>query len=297
MAANYRIELVRATPAGWNVRTVKSGVHRVRVAFPPGKREKGSGVVVEILHPRVENHCKNPAELVLIGGNPMKPATAYDSLSRSEKLAFGRLGLGKKHLQTKSDIDRARVQVNQVNRLRNRLPNPLAGVVVTAGARELAAEFKHAPSEKYSVMNEPHVPAGDYARLGEFVAISIKPDRGGQVQEIAFAVSGLVLISNAAGRQLYIVGGKQMLTIQEVELFTVVTRDNPVLLGEARSIVYRATKWHPQLADSYRGKSLTYEHKFGEDGGRKPDVYYAWESERLLIRGGDYTVENVGIKN
>src|SRR5882672_328335 len=82
MAAAMRTEHVQQTPRGWRVRTVKPGPHsqhEVRIAFPPGPRKKGSGKVVEILHPADEKKnpsCEvskkaksNPGEL-LIFGNP-----------------------------------------------------------------------------------------------------------------------------------------------------------------------------------------------------------------------------------
>ena len=105
----------------------------------------------------------------------------------------------------------------------------------------------------------------------------------------------MLLIADAAGRQLYIIGDQAM-SEEEVAVFTEAAGDE-VLLGEARAISYRATKWHPQVEDAYRGKNLPYEHRFGEEGGRKPEVFYSRRMRRLLIRGGDYTVEGVGIKN
>jgi len=66
----YRTQHVAQAPAGWHVRTIPSGEHWIRLAFPPGARRRGSGELVEILHPAGENpkQC-NPAELVLLG-NP-----------------------------------------------------------------------------------------------------------------------------------------------------------------------------------------------------------------------------------
>jgi hypothetical protein len=241
----------------------------------------------------------NPAELVLMGGNPMR-RSPYDKLSVDERLAFGRLGLGKAQLQSASDIRRARAQVAEVTRLRNRLPNPGAGAIESAQseeARELASEFKHAASDQYQVFDEPHVPAGNYARLGKFIGIAVKPDlsQSAQVQELLFPGSDVILIADAAGRQLYIIGD-QTIVEREIVIFTQAHGDE-VLLGEGRGISYRATKWHPQVEDAYRGKNLTYEHHFGEEGGQKPQIFYSRSKRRLLIRGGDYTVEGVGIKN
>ena len=62
------------TPAGWAVRTVKAGAHRVRMAFPPGQlTPRGSGLLIQVLHPRSENHvcCRNFAELFM-SANPLR---------------------------------------------------------------------------------------------------------------------------------------------------------------------------------------------------------------------------------
>jgi nucleotide-binding universal stress UspA family protein len=64
MSARFRHEDVAAVPSGWKVRTVKAGSHRVRVAFPPGRKQKGSGRLVSVLHPLVgSNPCANPCSL------------------------------------------------------------------------------------------------------------------------------------------------------------------------------------------------------------------------------------------
>jgi len=74
MAGRFRHEDVSAVPSGWKVRTVKHRDHRVRVAFPPGRKRVGSGRLVSILHPTGENPCtmrsSNPAELMIMGANP-----------------------------------------------------------------------------------------------------------------------------------------------------------------------------------------------------------------------------------
>jgi len=331
MAREFQITHVAPTPRGWKVRTVIAGEHRVRVAFPPGRREKGSGVPVEVLHPRSENPicCKNPAELVLLGGNPHGvAASAARAVGRALRMGM-RLpnrqpktiyfiqwekGGCSQSFTKKSAAERFLRRFNGAGRIMIYTPgmsmqpcrNPVP-TIETEQARELASEFKHAESERYFVANEPHVPAGDYARLGDFIGIAVKPARGGQVQELSFPGSEVVLISDAGGRQLYIIGPQNMRE-DEIEIFNDranVSRQgqlgangrDEVLLGEARGIAYRATKWHPQVDDAHRGKNLTYEHLFGEEGGRKPEVFYSLSMHRLLIRGGDYTVEGLGIKN
>ncbi|MEK7767311.1 MAG: hypothetical protein AAB368_13860, partial [bacterium] len=50
-----RHEEISAVPPGWRVRTVTRGGHRVRLAFPSGRRVRGAGRVISILHPAGEN--------------------------------------------------------------------------------------------------------------------------------------------------------------------------------------------------------------------------------------------------
>lgn len=71
MPGQYRTEHVAEVPKRWKVRTVAKGTHLVRVAFPPGKRKKGSGKLIEILHPVNENPCAMPQER---GPRPVRPA-------------------------------------------------------------------------------------------------------------------------------------------------------------------------------------------------------------------------------
>jgi hypothetical protein len=64
MSARFRREDVSSVPGGWKVRTVKAGTHRVRVAFPPGRKQNGSGRLVSVLHPvSGSNPCANPCSL------------------------------------------------------------------------------------------------------------------------------------------------------------------------------------------------------------------------------------------
>lgn len=54
---NYRVEHVAEVPRGWRVRTKMQSTHMLRIAFPPGRKRKGAGKVVEIFHPVNENPC------------------------------------------------------------------------------------------------------------------------------------------------------------------------------------------------------------------------------------------------
>lgn len=76
----YRVEHVAETPRGWKVRTKMEATHVVRIAFPPGRRQKGSGKVVEILHPVNENPC------ALSGHHRLDRENPSDDFERGEEL-------------------------------------------------------------------------------------------------------------------------------------------------------------------------------------------------------------------
>ena len=72
MASRFYVEHFSTLRGGEKVRTVTRKGHRVRIAFPKGHRVKGSGRLIEVLHPLKDNPCRlpNPAELVIMSANP-----------------------------------------------------------------------------------------------------------------------------------------------------------------------------------------------------------------------------------
>jgi hypothetical protein len=60
-------------------------------------------------------------------------------------------------------------------------------------------------------------------------------------------------------------------------------------LGTLESVVYRTTKGKTGLA--------SYEHHFGEEGGKKPLLALDPDADRLHIVGGDYRVTDRGIED
>ena len=59
-----------------------------------------------------------------------------------------------------------------------------------------------------------------------------------------------------------------------------------VKLGTLDAVVYTTRKG---------GERATWEHEFGEEGGKKPDLVMDVENKRLHIVGGSYDVEARGI--
>jgi hypothetical protein len=237
--AQYRHEEVAAVPSGWRVRTVThSSGHRARIAFPPGRRRKGAGKLVSILHPRSEhNPCEvNPAELIIVGANPSVGA------------------------------------------------NP-------ASAEQLYEEFHGAPARRETEYEEPSAPRETLTELGDMILLTLLRVRGYKWGEIDFAGCGVKLASNAKGTQISLVGGDQSLTRGTITDLGGDNSKDLVDLGEALIIEYRTKK---KLAG---GIPANYEHNFGEESGRRPQVMYDQRTKRIQFVGGEYTVAAPGIIN
>jgi hypothetical protein len=142
------------------VRTVTQGEHEVRIAFPPGRREKGSGHVVEILHPTHENpgYCpsktrmQNPAELVLMGANPSRGDFFDESPEQTKKRLAKE---GKKWTPKavwKHYESLRRKELRERKAADDRSKNPTRSQRIR-GARERSAEIRHVREEFRSERN------------------------------------------------------------------------------------------------------------------------------------------------
>lgn len=158
-------------------------------------------------------------------------------------------------------------------------------------AEALREKFTGTAVDRVQVMDEPHMPAGDYALLGKLLSLYVKPRKGGQVQEIR-AAGGTALVSDETARQIYFVGGDQDIS-SGLEVFGALDRGNGLFeLGEATRIDYKQRKEHvdhPEM-DSWR-------HSFGEETGERPTVLYDARAKRLLLEGGAYVIRAEGIVN
>ncbi len=233
-----------------------------------------------------------------MGANPggKKNRSLYDQFDRRERLILGRAGIGKKDITTEGDVREARRIIKEMGTLKNRLPNPAAGA---EAARDLREGFSGLPSEHYTVMNEPHVNAGDYTDCGEFIAVGVKPTSTGSassVQEISFPGKRLELISDPDGKQLYIVGAGQDLSEADLRVFTD-SKSELVDLGECRAISYAMKKYGHEVPASARGEDVRWDHEFGEEGGTRPTIFYSRKYRRLILGQATYRIEGSWIRD
>ncbi len=161
-----------------------------------------------------------------------------------------------------------------------------------SSAAVIREEFTGTPSEFYTVRDEPHMPAGDYAELGKLLALYVKPVGGGQVQHINFRSPYPVVTSDESARQIYFVGGDQDIT-PALAVFGAIDRGAGLYeLGEARRIDYKQRKEHVKDPDVDE-----WRHEFGEESGVRPVLLFDLAHKRLVLEGGEYEIRREGITN
>jgi hypothetical protein len=309
----YETQHVATVPPGWQVRTVRARSHEVRIAFPPGARKRGSGRVVEVLHPRGENPVcnarKNPMELLVMGANPLRAKNPIDNFTQTEKMYLGQLGFKWSEIKTAADVRRAKAALKKYCALKgqcasgHRRRNPesiVMGGEPSEVAQEIYAGFHADEADKTIRRPEPHMPSGDYAQLGTLYALAIKPMPGAQDRAVkAFMPTGAepirVVVDNSR-RKIYFAGGDQSLSAEDLKMFGAADT-NICQIGEARYITYLARKYHTEVSEKDRGKVVEWVHRFGEDGGYPPAVFYDRTTKRILLQGGSYEVQDRGIVN
>ncbi len=159
-----------------------------------------------------------------------------------------------------------------------------------AAAAALYEKFQGKEAEWVTVDREPHMPQGDYAQLGELLALYVKPMAGGQVQQIKWVEDLPVVVADTSGRQIYFFKGSQDIS-DSLEGFGARELGNGVFqLGEGRRIDYKARKEHVADPDADE-----WRHDFGEESGVRPKVLFDTRMKRLLLEGGNYRIEAPGI--
>lgn len=276
-AAQMRTEHVAETPRGWKVRTITPGPeskHEVRIAFPPGRRKKGSGKVVEILHPAGEKNpkCavsekarKNPGEL-LIFGNPSTLAKKRAARDRAARIRAARLN--------PKNPKRATPNRRRTDRMRRNPSEEQQAVRLFQGFHG------HDPEE----IVKKHVSAAtrlDYAALGDLVYLKVETPAGKKAK-FNFHGDGVKLASSPDGKQLYCIGGNQ-------NILPCLDDDSKqkdfIDLGDAIEVAYLARKIHGKF------QPVEYYHEFGEVDGTLPRLAYDKLRKQIFFIGGNYWVD------
>jgi hypothetical protein len=289
MAGEFTVTDVAPKPEGWRVRTVlKPSGHEIRLGFPPGRRRRGAGRLLQILHPKSENpSCEvtpqraaeiavaelgiqaNPSELLILGGNP------------SELLI---LGANPDGTQTDKAADKYRefhgkepsemVELQRSDKMRKDYTGlaDLDALVVADGFDLEEYETFRADMQREN---------GNFARVR-------KPTNTGLIYfERRDAVK---VASNPDGTQLYLLGGNQDLSSCLLELGLDPTKDL-IDLGFCICIRYITEK------AQNRYTTAMYWHILGEETKKPPRMFYDKLKREIFFTGGEYTVKAPGIIN
>jgi len=299
-AARYSVQHLALRPRGWKVLSKRVGQHVLRFAFPPGRRKRGSGKVLEILHPKKNPACeegscdirqKNPSEL-LIFGNPCKTVNSRKSKVKSKSRGavnhkpgcacfackYKRGENPKAKLTHKKRTKPASGRASRESaRLRRRNSSD------TEQAVKLFSSFHGRDAQQIITKQESAAMRLDYAALGDLDYIKVETPLGERA-EFNFEGDGVKLESSPEGKQLYCIGGNQNLSA----CLTPESFEKDLIdLGEAREVQYVARKAQGKY------EPTAFYHKFGEarDGDTKPRLMYDKLRKRIYFIGGQYWID------
>jgi hypothetical protein len=107
------------------------------------------------------------------------------------------------------------------------------------------------------------------------------------------AEDNVLVVSGPEGANIEFVGGDQDIDWQDVDGATEADK-NLVLVGPVIEIEYFADKHH-LVGPREQEDGITYYHEFGEDDGELPYLVFDRRNRKLLLVGGNYTIEAEGI--
>jgi hypothetical protein len=154
----------------------------------------------------------------------------------------------------------------------------------TTAAKAAYKEFTGKPSRKVISMYAPKGSGarGTLAAMGKLKKIYVK---GRHALDFKGGVNAPTLARDPKTNQMFVLGKQYKLNLP---------RRNPTGmedLGEITKLEYEAQKVH--LGDT---QTVTYFHRMGEEGGKKPHCLVNSEG-LIVISGGDYTIGAEGIRN
>ena len=280
MASGFNVEHVRKAPAGHKIRTALAGRHRVRIAFPPGAKQKGSGQVIEILHPKGENpkcavtqaHAekiagKFPPELACGGERTANRKRSRNRRKNSPELLI--FNPPRRKSKTRPGAGRRRRKLNPDQQ---------------AEAEELYTMFHGEKPEEILEVQESAAMRQTYSGLGDLLQLVVERASDQKQIELLFEGDDVIVASSPDGKQLYFIGGNQNLN-GSLEQFDADTSKDFMDLGECVEIAYHTRKYF----DGFQ--PIDYFHKLGEETGEIPRLFYNKIQKRMMLVGGAYKVE------
>ena len=317
----FRHEDIAEVPRGWRVRTKREADGtEVRIAFPPGRRKKGAGKLISILHP-----TSNPVSARLQWRGRDKKTGKWRTLKRkyaSESDALRgmprslediqlvevgkgghvRSGILSRNPSRKKNIDWATASTGLISGAGAAIGAGIAGALMSRSkkkknrrngpdeaARDLYASFHgRAPSEIIELQEEV-VRSGDYYALGDMGGLWLHPVKGdpskwGKADVEFNHKDDVKLAASPENSQLYLIGGNQELPREWLQKLGADLEKQFIPLGTVYGISYITEK----AFDGFERSE--YAHELGEETGERPTAFYDQRSKRILLAGGHYYI-------
>lgn len=166
-------------------------------------------------------------------------------------------------------------------------------------AEQLAEEFHGRPPRDFIEVVETENYDEHGAVLGYLVELAILTEDEDSIIPISFPYDvdepedNVLVVANPAGTNIEFVGGDQDIDWHAVDGASLEDK-HLVAVGPVYSIAYWADKHHLSGPANQRN-GIEYEHEFGEDGGELPFLVFDRQNTKLLLVGGEYTIEPEGI--
>ena len=109
------------------------------------------------------------------------------------------------------------------------------------------------------------------------------------------SAAGKTFTRAASGNQIYFIGGNQDISAL-LDKFKVDETKDFIALGVLVALTYLTAKSIPDDPEIDK-KVIAWQHILGEEGGDPPLIFYNRLQKRLLLAGGNYSIEAPGITN
>ena len=166
--------------------------------------------------------------------------------------------------------------------------NPVTKQNAPGDSVELYRDFHGEDPTEIIAVQESARERQELVSLGELVSLQGKMPDGS-----AFDVQSddIRLASSPDGSQLYLVGGSQENVMRMLVKTSADTSKDLIEMGECCRVIYQTRK------EMHNFEIINYDHKFGEEGGLCPMLYFDKLKRRMFLVGGTYQVKPEGIVN
>ena len=166
--------------------------------------------------------------------------------------------------------------------------NPVPQANAAGDSVELYRDFHGSDPTEIISVQESAREREELVSLGDLISLQSKlPD--GTV--LTVESDDIKLAANPDGSQLYLVGGSQGNVMRSLVKTSADTSKDLIEMGECCRVIYQTRK------EMHNFEVINYDHKFGEDGGTCPMLYFDKLKRRMFFVGGTYQVRPEGIVN